>query len=225
MSKIYTEDEIKEIYKRVKPKEEYFKKYEKLPPCPIQRQWNKNFDYPRARCILDFRDWIEKHQIKPKHLGATYNDFELRFIHPEKTTMLPFPPHDLHKLTETCKEKFDFFLFSQTLEHLYNPHLAVQQICSVVETGGYIFTSVPTINIPHSTPIHFSGIYPIGLALMFMSNDCEVVEMGQWGNFDYIRKMFRTHGWPSYDDLKDKEGKVPNEEKNVCQCWILVQKK
>jgi len=224
----YTEDELKEIYEKIRLPEAYFQKSSRrtLPPSPIGRQWTKAFDYPRTQCILDFRDWVQKYNLqKPRHLGCTFDDFELKFMSPEKKTVLTYPPHDLHTLSQTCTEKFDFFIFSQTLEHLYNPYKAVGEIASLVESGGYVFTSVPTINIPHSTPIHFSGIYPMGLAVLFLVNGFEVVEMGQWGNLQYIQKMFATHSWPSYVDLKDKQGKVPNEERNVCQCWILARKK
>jgi 2-polyprenyl-3-methyl-5-hydroxy-6-metoxy-1,4-benzoquinol methylase len=54
-----------------------------------------------------------------------------------------------------CKNEFDFFIFSQTLEHLYNPFEAVKQIYEIVKPGGYVFTSVPTLNIPHM--IHING--------------------------------------------------------------------
>lgn len=229
MSIHYDENELKEIYEKIRLPPSYFEQSSNrpLPSSPIGRQWVKAFDYPRSQCILDFKDWVSKHNLQqPEHLGATFEDFELTFLQPKKKTILPYPPHDLHTLTNTYQgEPFDFFIFNQTLEHLYHPYRAVNEISALVKEGGYVFTSVPTINIPHSTPIHFSGIYPMGLAVLFMSNGFEVVEMGQWGNLQYIRKMFTEHNWPSYHDLKDKQGKVPNEERNVCQCWILARKK
>jgi hypothetical protein len=86
-----------------------------------------------------------------------------------------------------------------------------------------VFTSVPTLNIPHSTPIHFGGFNPMGLAMLFISNGFEILEIGQWGNYDYIQKLWKTHIWPSAVELM-KNGIVSNEEKNVCQCWILARK-
>lgn len=42
---------------------------------------------------------------------------------------------------------------------------------------------------------------------------------------DFIKQIFTRHQWAFYEELKDSQGKVPNEERNVCQCWILAQKK
>ena len=71
---------------------------------------------------------------------------------------------------------FDFFLFNQTLEHLYNPFHAVENIYKIVKPGGYVFTSVPTLNIPHMTPVHFNGFTPMGLAMLFLSAGFEIVD-------------------------------------------------
>ena len=73
------------------------------------------------------------------------------------------------------------------------------------------------------TPIHFNGYTPMGLAMLFKTCNFEIIEMGQWGNLDYIVKLFYSHSWPGYDTL-NKNNIVTNEERNVCQCWILAQK-
>jgi hypothetical protein len=75
------------------------------------------------------------------------------------------------------------------------------------------------------TPIHYYGIYPIGLATLFMSVGFDLLEIGQWGNYDYINYIFNNHTWPDYNQLKSLgNGVVKNEERNVAQCWCLVQK-
>ena len=138
-------------------------------------------------------------------------------------TLLPYPGYDLHTISKHFKNEFDFFLFNQTIEHLYNPFEAIKQIYEIVKPGGYVFTSVPTINIPHMTPVHFNGFTPMGLAMLFKSANFEVIEIGQWGNFEYIQKLWNTHNWPGYDQLHHNNI-ITNEEKNVCQCWILAKK-
>jgi hypothetical protein len=51
----------------------------------------------------------------------------------------------------------------------------------------------------------------------------EIVEIGQWGCYEYINKLWSTHSWPGYNSLH-KNNIIPNEEHNVCQCWILAKK-
>lgn len=228
MSIKFTDDYIQDLYyTKVKLPHSYFFKYECLPPCPVKSynfNWGNN-DFPRNWCILDFIEWVNKHNINNvEHLGCTYEDSELDFLNYKKKTTLQYPQYDLHSISEQYNgDLFDFFIFNQTLEHLYNPFEAVKQIYNIVKPGGYVFTSVPTINIPHMTPIHFNGFTPMGLAMLFKTANFEIIEIGQWGNYDYIQKLFSTHWWPGYDNLQNNNI-IANEERNVCQCWILAKK-
>ena len=86
-----------------------------------------------------------------------------------------------------------------------------------------MFTSVPVINIPHMTPIHFNGYTPMGLAMLLKTANFEIIEIGQWGNQDYIQKQWSLHDWPGYDRLHNNNI-IINEEKCACQCWILAKK-
>jgi hypothetical protein len=225
---MFTEKQIHDIYiDKVKLPTSYFKKYEKLPQCPV-KMWNydwKNNDFPRNWCILDFIEWINKYNINNiDYLGYTCDsDPELEFINSNKKMLLSYPNYDLHKLPDNLDSIFDVFIFNQTLEHLYSPFDAVKQIYKIIKPGGYVFTSVPTLNIPHMTPIHFNGFTPMGLAMLFKSSGFEIIEIGQWGNFEYIVKLWNSHSWPGYNDL-NKNNIITNEEKNVCQCWILAKK-
>jgi SAM-dependent methyltransferase len=215
---------INELYlNKVKLPESYFQQYKTLPLCPVKLynySWN-NHDFPRNWAILDFINWIKKHNIDNiEHLGYTCNDPELEFIQYKNKTLLEYPKYDLHTISNFYKNEFDFFLFNQTIEHLYNPFEAIKQIYEIMKPGGYVFTSVPTINIPHMTPIHFNGFTPMGLAMLFKTAKFEIIEIGQWGNYEYIQKLWRTHCWPGYNSLSN----INNEERNVCQCWILAKK-
>ena len=95
----------------------------------------------------------------------------------------------------------------------------MENIYKYIKPGGFVYTSVPTINIPHMTPIHYNGYNPMGLALLFLSVGFEIVELGQWGNYKYINYIFKNHKWPDATKVPHK-----NEEKNVAQCWILARK-
>ena len=71
---LFTESEIINIYNsNVKLPESYFKKYEILPNCPVHA-WNyswQNFDFPRVWTVLDFKEWINKYNIKSESLAYT----------------------------------------------------------------------------------------------------------------------------------------------------------
>jgi len=225
---MFSSDDINQLYyQKVKLPESYFEKYADLPPCPVKRynyDW-ANYDFPRSWCILDFIEWTKKYNIQPEHLGYTYEDDpELEFITSTNKTLVEYPAYDLHTVSDSFKNEFDFFVFNQTLEHLYNPFEAVKQIHTAMKPGGYVFTSVPTLNIPHMTPFHFNGFTPMGLAMLFKSADFEILEIGQWGNCNYIQELWKTHSWPGYNSL-NSNNIVTNEERNVCQCWILAQKR
>ena len=60
----------------------------------------------------------------------------------------------------------------------------------------------------------------MGLGMLFRTANFNIVEIGQWGNYEYISKLFNSHQWPGYSHLSSHA----NEERNVCQCWILAQK-
>jgi SAM-dependent methyltransferase len=224
---MFSQKEIENVYNdKVKLPASYFKKYELLPNCPVKRynfNWG-HYDFPRTWCILDFIEWTKKHNITIDHLGYTSDgDPELEFISPRIKTLVAYPQYDLHTVSDHFKNEFDFFLFNQTIEHLFNPFLAIKQIYEIVKPGGYVFTSVPTLNIPHMTPIHFNGFTPMGLAMLFKTAGFEITEIGQWGNFDYITKLWSNHSWPGYNKL-NKNNVVKNEERNDCPCWILARK-
>lgn len=232
MIKLFTATDIELLYQtKVKKDSLYFCKYNDIQSYKdgfIETLFS-NKDYPRLPCILDFKEWVQKYNIVPQNMLVTSeSDFELNYIKPVVKTVCNYNDTtgegDLHKLNLTRKD-YDFFLFSQTLEHLYNPLLAVKNIFEHVSPGGWVFTSVPTINIPHMTPFHFTGIYPIGLAVLFESVGFNIIETGQWGNFNYLEAIFKNQTWPDCNYLMAKEGgKISNEELNVAQCWCLAQK-
>lgn len=223
-----SEVELHELFHtRVNKPESYFHKYSVLPRCPV-KSWNYdwgNNDFPRVWCVLDFQEWVSKYNLsKVDTLGYTCNsDPELEFITAENSACIEYPPYDLHTISTYFANTFDMFVFNQTLEHLYNPYAAVEEIFKCIKPGGYVFTSVPTLNIPHMTPIHFGGMTPMGLATCFTVCGFEVLEIGQWGCYEYIARLWGTHSWPGYNTLQ-KDNHVPNERNNVCQCWILARK-
>ena len=148
---------IREIYENhVKLSPEYFTKYRFLPECPV-RAWNyswKGHDMSRNFIILDFIEWIKKHNIeKGNNLAFTSSvDPELEFIDYENSYYMKYPPCDLHEYIFQLKDKFDFFVFNQTIDHLYNPFMAVENIYQYVKPGGYLYICIPFMQPIHNDP-------------------------------------------------------------------------
>ena len=196
----FTEKEINELYNsKVKLNTSYFTK--KLPQCPL-KCWNyswKGHDAPRCLCVIDFIEWVKKYNLTHvKVLNVlSKGDPELEFVKADKINEFSYEKegHDLHNFHN--KEKCDFFIFNQTIEHLYNPFICIKNIYENLNYKGYVFTSVPTNVIPHSTPIHFANWTPMGLAMLFKTNGFEIKEMGQWGNKNYIHYSYgNRHDFP-----------------------------
>ena len=131
-----------------------------------------------------------------------------------------------HQNTFSQGNFFDLVIFSQVLEHLYDPFLAMKNIYEITAPGGYVFTSVPTLNIPHFTPFHFYHFTLMGLISLFVRHNFEVLEVGQWGNKEYEKLLLQTHEWPSLQDLAKvlDPHNISNDRDNADQVWILARK-
>ena len=213
------ESDLFEIYKKVKLPITYFELCDAI--TDIKEEY-KEYDFPRVISVLDFERWNNMYNLSDlKTVGTTsLTDPELQNFKSNEIIELAYPKYDLHKYYEEFNNMFDIFIFCQTLEHLYNPLLSLNNINKYVKKDGYVFTSVPTLNIPHMTPIHYGGFTPMGLAVLFVQSGFEIVEMGQWGNLEYLTKLFKNIAWPSYNNLTS----IKNNENYVCQCWILAKK-
>lgn len=237
MNKLFTESEIFNIYNTyVKKDESYYKKFEKLPFDLNNKNWKwEGKDFPRIWCLLDFKDWMKKYNIEhfnsvlsnqpAGYTGTNLSDPELEYITWDNIDFIPYSggSNDFHTL-DLGKKDYDFIIFNQTLEHLYNPFLSMEKIFNHLKPGGFLFTSVPTINIPHMTPFHFNGLTPMGLCMLMLSTGFEILELGFWGNVDYIKYIFERGDWPDYRELIDNDGLIKNEKDKNAQCWILVKK-
>jgi len=225
--KLFSEQEIHETYnKHVLKPESYFNRFN---PFPIElniQNWKwEGKDFPRIPCILDFKEWVKKHQINHINQLLVTDDLdpEVEFLNYTSIDCVPYSggKGDFH--TINLEKEYDFILFSQTIEHLYNPFLSMWNLYHHLKPGGFLFTSMPVINIPHMVPFHFNGYTPIGLCMLMKSVGFEVLELGYWGNNDYINKLFTNKNWPSYEDLL-VDGNIKHDKGSEAQTWILVQK-
>ena len=229
--KTFTESEIVETYKNyVFKSQEYYEKVDYRYKNLTEQQKEKiiNLDFPRVASLFDFEDWIEKYQLKKVDslFSTSEDDVELTYIKSDYIQLCEYSAdgkNDLHTLNLEKKD-FDFIIFNQTLEHLYNPFLAMKTLYEHLKPGGYLYTTVPTINIPHMLPFHFWGITPLGLCMLSKSVGFDICECGKWGGYSYLGYMFTYGEWPKHDVVFNPNGIIENSELCQSQTWILVQK-
>lgn len=231
--KLFTEDEIIKTYNEHVVKEpSYFQKvnirYNSLPNYEKDKWFDK--DFPRLASIFDFEDWVNKYNLHEVNnlLATCKTDPELEYIRSKNIIICDYSEdkrYDLHSLDLEYKN-FDMIIFNQTLEHLYNPFVAMKSLYEHLNDGGYLYTTVPTLNIPHMIPFHFWGITPIGMCMLSKSVGFEVLECGYWGNIEYIKYIFQNSGWPTTLDVMNNNGKISNDNSLTCQAqtWVLLKK-
>lgn len=185
----------------------------------------RNRDAPRIFALLDFQVWVERHNIRAKKMLVTdKNDPELSLLpggaYVFEASFAQNPSlYDMHIMSLPVKD-FDLVVFGQTLEHLYAPLVAMRNLHAHMSAGGYLFTSVPFVNIPHMTPVHFFHFSADGLLVLFHRAGFAVLELGCWGNLDYISKLYKDYTWPDVFQLATTK----NDPTRPAQCWVLAQK-
>jgi SAM-dependent methyltransferase len=229
--KLFSEQEIIDTYKTyvVKDKSYYTKandEYKKLSSKDKEKLFST--DFPRVASLFDYKEWVEKYDLKsPESLLSTFRgDLELQYVNPNNITYFEYMGNgdgDLHTIN-LGERNFDFIIFNQTLEHLYNPFLCMKNLYDHLKPGGYLYTTVPTINIPHMVPFHFWGMTPIGLCMLGKSVGFNVCECGFWGNYEYLGHIFTYNEWPNNDGVFDDDGNIKTTDLCQSQTWVLLQK-
>lgn len=205
---LLSEREVNEIYHKyvaVNYTEEYKSKYVPLPFQFNNKNWKwEDKDFSRIISLLEFREYMTElnktfdavlsfnGQNDPEYEYIKYNSsYNYNYeSNPEK--------YDLHNL-ELNRNDFDFVMINQTIEHLYNPILAIKNVFNHMRSGGVFYANVPVNNIPHSTPFHYyTGITPVGLGTIIKLAGFDILKIGQWGNKIYLKQMFDNNSWPTY---------------------------
>jgi len=222
---MFSNEEIHDISNRIKCPQ-----YGKLPLEKNNKNWCwEGKDFPRVMSLLEFQKFFYTN-------GNSFNrglcfsgggDPELEYVNIDYkkdlvydgTTMV----HDLNNPSFQFGEKdFDIAFLHQTLEHLYNPLIALKNIYNHMRIGGIFYCNVPVLNIPHMKPFNFyTGFTSVGLACLIKQAGFEIVELGQWGNLEYITKLYSTHTWPDYRQLADP---TKNELDNPVISWCFARK-
>jgi len=221
-----TDIQIKEAYMLylMNNNDQYLNKYVNIDESRNNKNWNWNGkDFPRVASLLDLDDYVKKYNLKSENMLLFYgNEPELEYIPHNKLHVFDYEKdqkYDLHNL-EIPDGNYDFSILCQTLEHVYDPLLCVKNIYKYLNNGAYFYVNVPTVNIQHILPYNFyTGFTPVGLACLLKQAGFNIVEIGHWGNFDYIYKIFSLKQWPDYHQVNTK-----NDFSIPCQSWVLAKK-
>ena len=203
-------------------------KHSRLPFKKNNKRWKwEGKDFPRVISLLEFGEYIDKNKLSfDKALcinGADDPEYEYIVCKERRIVHYAHDPinHDLHSLS--LKENdFDFVMLNQTLEHLYDPILCLQNVYDHMREGGMLYMNVPANNIPHSTPFHYyTGFTATGLGAVVESAGFKIKEIGQWGNYEYLQKLFSLGEWPDYRSLANPG---VNEFQNPVIVWVFATK-
>lgn len=207
-----TDQVIHEIYNNyVKPNlnEEYKKRYVPLPLHKNNTPWKwEGKDFPRVIAILEFERYIKENNIScEKGLAINGRDPEWYYLSAKNIAEANYleNPQNFNLYTlDLYENDFDFVMVNQTLEHIYDPIRVLKNIYKHMKPGGILYLNVPANNIPHDTPIHFyTGYTPVGIGAVVKSAGFKILSIGQWGNLEYLKKMFESQDWPDYRQLKN----------------------
>lgn len=228
---VLSESDIRQIYMTyVKPNdtEEYKNRYKSL---PVHKNnipgWDwKGKDFPRIIALLEFERFITMNALCcEKGLAINTIDPEWHYIqaqHIVKTDYEKDPcNHDLQVLN-IPETDFDFAMANQTFEHVYDPLLCLKNIYNHMRPGGILYFNVPANNIPHSTPFHYyTGYTAVGIGALVKAAGFTILSIGQWGNWDYLKKMHETLSWPDYTQF---DNRAINDIQRPVITWIFAQK-
>jgi SAM-dependent methyltransferase len=193
-------------------------------PAYVAKYNNKKWEWENK----DFPRVIALYRIKSKK-ALVFNgkdDPEWEYL-PHKDI------HDYHYVKDTGENDihkwngdhwdFDFAMTNQTLEHVYDPLLCLQNIHRHLAPNGWFYANVPVFNLPHETPLHhYTGFTPVGLGSLVTSAGFVIQELGFWGNYEYFSKILEKKSWIDYTEMSSP---LLNQPEYAVITWVLAQKK
>ena len=122
---------------------------------------------------------------------------------------------------------YDLISLQQTLEHLYDPTLAMLRLRRLLARGGWLHTTVPFFNMAHLAPHHFGGLSPCGLFALARSVGLETVGLGWWGSRREA-DLLTAGVWGDYTDIAsgvEERGALPAGDGDLAiQSWLLARR-
>jgi len=203
--KFLHENRLKLLHKQIRSvfTPEYYNRYidVRLDNHVDRFEWRRK-DFARLMSLLEFERAYTGVGFNKLLTFNGENDPEVKLINCDLWFDAAYKEgHDLHCL-ELNYNNYDFVMMNQTIEHLYNPLLALENIYDHMAEDGVLYMNFPVNNIPHDQPLNFyTGFTLMGVAALLLQAGFEITAAGEWGNREYLRVMMENRTWPTYDDL------------------------
>ena len=186
-------------------------------------------DAPRTAVLADFNLWSSRFPINLKVFSTCLGDPELDQLRAHGFNISIdscefYDPIrcDLHFIN--LNTSYDLIVVSQSFEHLYDPVIAAHRLYSHLKPGGFLFTSLPIFNMPHSTPFHISHWSLPGIVALFESVGFVTECVGGWGSKDYVLRLLHDRNWPDFPSLGMSLPTFENDIGAIVQVHILVRR-
>lgn len=137
-------------------------------------------------------------------VSGSMSEPELKILRPKRTQILSYEESpelfDLSRdwsqsVYEPYHDRFSLVLCEQVLEHLPDPKLAISNLRTIIEPGGFVHLSYPSINNRHGEPDFFySGFAPEVVTLWGEAAGLRLVKEGSWNSAKGAR-MYATCDW------------------------------
>jgi SAM-dependent methyltransferase len=204
------------------------------------------FNYSRVVSLAHFDVLMRAMGLSAqRHVGVvsgSLNEPELKFLQADQVSILNFEDDNAYDLDKswllTPGKDFSLTVCNQTLEHVFNPHVAFKNLVHHTAVGGYIYVSIPTVNCIHGEPYFYSsGFHPRFLERLAVECDVEPINIGSWGSYKYmincvsgkwlpekaLRRGSLTRKSVRLPELIFQDGRV-NQPKYITDCWGLFRR-
>jgi SAM-dependent methyltransferase len=202
-------------------------------------------NYSRVVSLAGFDRLMGKLNLRAQaHIGVisgSLREPELKFVSAARTTILSFEDdkrYDLDLKWTDPSQEFSLTLCNQALEHVFNPHMAFENLVRHTAPGGYLYVTIPTVNCIHGEPYYYSaGFHPRFLERLGITHNLELADIGFWGSYKYmiyavtgiwlpekwLRRGIHRRGDLRHPSLIIEDGRFMNE-KFMTDCWALYRK-
>lgn len=157
---------------------------------PLNRNFGRGRGRPVGRRYLE--EFIDAHAHRVTGRVLEFGDPRYRARFPNATvyevlSVRPGPnvDHvaDIESPPEVLRERFDWIVCTQVLEHVRRPDVAAGQLLRLLRPGGGLLFSVPFLNVVHRDPEDYRRFTAAGVRALLEDAGFEIDEVAARGNF------------------------------------------